>query len=167
MWQMLADLSDAESFLAAAEARCQGQGVEIVAASITKVLTETTADAFESKRDPRSHRAWAPAADRTVRARGFKQLLERSGDLRSAVQAGYELVPAGAVVQVEITGSTDIVRRGMVHMYGVKARTKRSNRRTRLRPGAVLPARRFIGMWRDDVKAAVELAERELMPGSA
>ncbi len=164
MWQMLADMSAAEAFLAEAEARCQGAGVEKVAASISISLAEATADAFESQRDPRTHRAWAPPADATLHDRGFKHLLNRSGELRRAVQAGYQLVPAGARVEVEITGATDVLRRGLVHMYGVKARTRRSNRRSRLRPTAAMPARRFVGMWREDVAAAVELAERELMP---
>lgn len=166
MWHMLADTSQVEAWLAEAEARAKGDGVEKVAASIASSLSEATAGAFASKRDPRTRRPWESAAESTTRSRGYKSLLRRSGELESAVQTGYQLVPVGATVKVEIVGDNDIVRRGMVHMYGVRARAKRSNRRTRRNPNMVMPARRFVGMWREDVDAAVKLAERELVPES-
>lgn len=166
MWQMLADFSQAEQYVRQAEARCHGEGVEKVAAHIVQTLSEAKERAFEEERDPITRRGWAPPSASLLQDRSYRRLLERSGELRGATQAGYELVPIGARVKMAIEGPSDIVRYGMVHLYGVKARARRSNRARRKRPEWSLPRRRFIGIHREEIGAVVEFAEKSLLPES-
>ena len=160
-WKFRADIDRALEEFSTITERCEHSGLEATAAKAADVMEAESERAFAELKDPRTGRRWEPPAETTLRDPRFERLLERSGQLRAAVRGAYRVGPSIATARIEIAEG-ELVKRAMVHLYGVKARSKRSNRATRKRPGQAMPARRFVGVSPARVKELITFAEGAL-----
>lgn len=115
---------------------------------MTRVLAQIGADllnfsriAFQSKRDPVTGAAWEPPAPRTLKDRGFRDLLLRTGQLVSSITGEVQVGEGGGNAALVIQGPGEIVRRGMVHLFGARKQRKKGPGRNIRR----LPARVWTG----------------------
>jgi len=142
--------------------RNERSGVKAVADRITVAAKSETARAMSNKLDPRTNRRWEAPATATKQDPRYRELLRRTGALEGAITVSQRHVPLGAIVTLGFDGEPDVVRRAMIHTYGVKAKSRKSNRASRKRPGSVLPARRIIGLHASVVRELIEFAEKTL-----
>jgi phage gpG-like protein len=117
--------------------------------------------------------AWAPAAAATVRDKGFKSLMVRSGQLEGALVSGYQLTPAGATAFLNVQASQ--IGLALIHLYGVQAKNRRTymrstprgfkkESRARLRPLQAMPARGFVGLRPEQIAELTAYTEQVMVP---
>ena len=173
-WKVNLDQAEAQAALDALEQNVSSTGVEKVAAKLAAELLEGGHAAFGTKADPIHGTAWVPAAAATVRDKGVRSLLVRSGTLEGALVSGYGLTPGGATAFLNVQASQ--LGLALIQLHGVQAKkrrtymrsTKRGFRkesRSRLRPGATLPARGFVGISPAQLAEATAYAEQVMTEG--
>jgi phage gpG-like protein len=138
---------------------------EAVAQRASEVLLSEAERAFAQKINPRTGELWAPWA----RNYGLGSLLVRTGALKGALRAGYQPNPAGARGFLNLDSSQ--IRKGLIHAYGVEAKSRRTYVRSktgkigstrRKRAGARIPARMFYGFAPTRFRELIQFAEAEL-----
>jgi len=144
-WRLSVDLTEAIAATTRARTQADGPGLERAVARIAVEMERQSKASFSPKRDPRTGRSWAAPADITVQDPRFRELLVRTSEMRAALTGAHRVGPSIGTARLTILGAGDVVRRAMVHMYGVKRRERRSNRSSRRRPGALMQARQFTG----------------------
>jgi phage gpG-like protein len=172
-WQVVYDPSEANAMLQQLEQNLATTGVEKVAAKAADELLTEAHGSFGTKADPMRDTAWAPPAAATVRDKGFKSLLVRSGQLEGALVSGYQLTPAGATAFLNVQASQ--IGLALIHLYGVQAKKRRTYMRStprgfkkesrpRLRPAQAMPARGFVGIPPEKIAELTTYTEQVMVP---
>jgi phage gpG-like protein len=178
-WKVIQDLDQGYKLLNEVDLRLGSTGVEKIAVDAAVAMEQASAEAFASKRDPRTGAAWEPPSESTLRDRqrhpgvGPPPLV-LTGQLRGDVVSGYKLVPGGAVAFVNV--QAEAIRKAMINLYGVIAKRSRtwvisktgktSSPRRRLRPSqAWPPARRFVGLSDSKVAEILDKARATMTEG--
>lgn len=163
VWKYAADIRPALEAVSGAITRAEGSTLETAVGRLSTMMEDFAIQAFSRQRDPRTNRAWDAPAPATTADPRFRSLMRRSGELAAAVRGQYRVGRAIGTAGLSIDASNAVIRRGMVHLYGVKARAKRANRTNRHRPGAVLPARRFVGFPKAAYAEIIDRLKRDLV----
>jgi phage gpG-like protein len=164
-WRVITHADSAVGYLEQCAQWVGHTAPEAVAQRASEVLLSEAERAFAQKVNPRTGQPWAPWA----RDYGLGSLLVRTGALRAALRAGYQPNPAGARGFLNLDSSQ--IRKGLIHAYGVEAKTRRTYVRSktgkiasvrRKRAGALIPARMFYGFAPGRFRELLQFAETEL-----
>jgi phage gpG-like protein len=128
------DTRQAEQMMARATYHISGPGLRAIAEQIAEDLYEYAMQAFAQQRDPSTGAAWPEPAPRTLADRGFRQLLQRSGALRGSIRTRVVSAEGGATAMLTLPESGEIIRRGLVHLFGARRKKGRGSYRVPARP---------------------------------
>jgi phage gpG-like protein len=167
------DLTEVNGAVEQMQENLTGGKVAAFMAEIADELEQSSEEAFSQKRNPRSLEPWEGAAYETLRSRGFRSLLVRTGALERAVRARSEASGSHGRALLEFIGPQDVVSRGFMHLFGVVARQKRvrgyrkgkAYYSKRARPGQAMPARGFVGLSDRQVKGVLRKAHELVTEG--
>jgi len=186
-WKVNADLSEEQAMLDKLEQNVTATGVEKVAGKVSDELLKAGHEAFQAKADPIHGTTWAPPSDETTRRKasgsrpGFTGLLQGLGELEGDLVSGYGITPAGATAFLNLDskpqsyGNVNLFGLGLIHLYGVQAKARRTYMRStkrgfrkesrrRLRPTQTLPARGFVGIPPEKLAELTTYAEQVMTP---
>lgn len=169
-WRVSVDADAALRVFAQLETNLSTTATEKIAAKAAAEMHEAATQAFVRGVDPRTGVPWAPPSEGTLKGRGFRSLLRRSGTLLSDVRSGYKLTPRGARAFVNVEDRSTKV--GMIQFFGGRGASKSAKARARRTKAAgtlsgwSLPARRFVGLSPRAVTEIFDYASRSLTSGA-
>lgn len=114
-------------------------GLRAIAMQIASDLHQLSMRAFAEQKDPSSGAPWPEPAQRTPLTPGWKSLLNVTGALQRSIKPAIEVGEGGATASLQIDAGGDVIRRGLVHLFGAKKKAKKKSSPFRI------PARAWAG----------------------